>query len=99
MVYEKEEKQAIMEEYKNSGKSLREFTDEIGIPASTLQGWIKAEQTMTFGAIELNSSKHILPKTMKPATVFATNNMRIELKEGYSKELLKSIIGVLVNDD
>lgn len=54
---------------------------------------------MTFGAIEINNSKPILPKTMKPATVFATNNMRIEPKERYSKELLKSIIGVLVNDD
>lgn len=81
MVYEKEGKQAIMEEYKSSGENLREFTEEKGIPTSTFQGWLKAEQDMTFGAIEINNSKPILPKTMKPATVFATNNMRIELKE------------------
>ncbi len=46
-MYEKEEKQAIVEEYKSSGKSLKGFAEERGIPSSTLQGWLKEEQNLT----------------------------------------------------
>ena len=51
VTYSKEEKQAIMEEYKTSGKSLREYTEEKRIPSSTLQGWLKEDKNLTFGAI------------------------------------------------
>lgn len=98
VTYSKEEKQAIVEEYKSSGKSLKEYTEERGIPSSTLQGWLKEDRNLTFGAIEVNGSNPPLPRTIKPATVFATENIRIELKEGYNKELLKAIIRVLIND-
>ncbi len=98
VTYTKEEKQAIMEDYKNSGQSLREFTESRGIPTSTLQGWIKEDKNLTFGAIEVNATAPALPRTIKPATIFATENMRIELKEGFDKELLKSIVGVLLHD-
>lgn len=97
VTYTREEKQAIVEEYKNSGKSLREFTEEKSIPPSTLQGWLKEDQNLTFGAIEVKASAPTLPRTIKPATIFATENMRIELKEGFDKELLKSIVGVLLD--
>lgn len=96
LVYSREEKQAIVDEYKNSGKSLKSFTNEKGIPSSTLRGWLKEEQNLTFGVIEVNGSKPPVPRTIKPATVFATENIRIELKEGFDKELLKSIIEVLL---
>lgn len=98
VTYTKEEKQAIMEEYKSSGKSLREYAEEKGMPSSTLQGWIKEDKNLTFGAIEVNVATPALPKTIKPATIFATENMRLELKEGFDKELLKSIVGVLLHD-
>lgn len=58
--YTREEKQSIMEEYKNSGKSLREFTEEKGMPTSTLQGWLKEDQNLTFGAIEVKASNPIV---------------------------------------
>ena len=98
VTYSKEEKQAIMEEYKTSGKSLGEYTEEKRIPSSTLQGWLKEDKNLTFGAIEINTAIQGLPKTIKPATVFATENMRIELKEGFDKKLLRAIVEVLLHD-
>lgn len=78
VTYTREEKQAIMKEYKNSGKSLKGFTEEKGIPPSTLQGWIKEDQNLTFGAIEVKASTSTFPKTIKPATVFATEKMKFQ---------------------
>lgn len=98
VTYEKGEKQAILEEYKRSGRSLKGSAEEKGILASTLQGWIKDDKNLIFGAIEVNSSNPPLPRTIKPAIIFSTEKMRIELKEGFDKELLKSIVGVLLHD-
>ncbi len=81
IMYEKEEKQAILEEYKSSGKSLKGFAEERGIPPSTLQGWLKEEQNLTFGAIEVKGSTPSLPRTIKPAIIFATENMRLAINE------------------
>ena len=60
-----------MEDYKSSGKSLRSFAEEKGILVSTLHGWLKEEQYLTFGAIEIKGSNPPLPKTLKSATNFA----------------------------
>lgn len=96
--YEKEEKQAYVEDYKNSGESLARYALEKGLPETTLRGWIKEDKELTFGAIEIKPSSSPLPKISKSATVFATENIRIELKENYDKELLRKIIEVLIND-
>ncbi len=96
--YEKEEKQMLLEEYKSSGKGINAFAEEKGIPSTTLRDWIKEDNNLTFGAIEIKGSSSPVPRTIKLATVFATENMRIELKEGYDKKLLKSIIGVMLGD-
>ena len=96
--YEKEEKQAYVEDFKNSGETLGRYALEKGIPESTIRGWIKEDKELTFGAIEIKPSSSPLPKISKSATVFATENIRIELKENYDKELLRKIIEVLIND-
>lgn len=98
VTYEKEEKQALVEEYKNSGKSIRGFAEEKGIPTSTFQGWLNENQNLTFGAIEIKGSTPPLPRTINAATVFATENIRIELREGFDKKMLKSVIEVLIGD-
>lgn len=46
---------------------------------------------------EVKSSNAPLPRITKSSTVFATENIRIELKENYDKELLKKIVEVLIN--
>lgn len=96
--YEKEEKQAYVEEFKNSGETIARYALERGIPETTLRGWLKEDQELTFGAIEIKPSKALLPRVSKSATVFATENIRIELKENFDKELLKRIVEVLIYD-
>ena len=96
--YEKEEKQAYVEDFKNSGETLSRYALEKGIPPTTLRGWIKEEQTLSFGAIEIKPSNTVIPKSTKAATVFVCENIRIELKEGFDKNFLRKIIEVLIND-
>ena len=96
--YEKEEKQAYVEDFKNSGESISRYALEKGIPPTTLRGWIKAEEEVHFGAIAIKPSSTTVAKSTKSATVFVCENIRIELKEGYSKTFLKKIVEVLIND-
>lgn len=98
VTYERKEKQALVEEYKSSGKSIRGFAEEKGIPTSTFQGWLSEDQNLTFGAIEIKGSTPPLPRTIKPSTVFATENIRIELRDGFDKNMLRSVIEVLIGD-
>ena len=95
--YEKEEKQAYVEDYKRSGETIARYALENGIPETTLRGWLKEDRELTFGAIEVKSLNAPLPRITKSSTVFATENIRIELKENYDKELLKKIVEVLIN--
>lgn len=96
--YEKEEKQAYVEDFKSSGETIGRYALEHGIPETTLRGWIKEDKELAFGAIEIKPSNIPLPRITKSATVFATENIRIELKENYNKELLRKIVEVLIND-
>ena len=96
--YEKEEKQAYVEDFKKSGESLARYASEKGIPETTLRGWVKAEKELNFGAIEIKPSNTVIPKSTKNATVFVCENIRIELKEGFDKNFLRKIIEVLIND-
>ncbi len=96
--YEREEKQAFVEDFKNSGEPLARYALEKGIPETTLRGWLKEDRNLSFGAIEIKPSSTPLPRVAKSATVFATENIRIELKENFDKELLKKIVEVLIND-
>lgn len=97
--YKKEEKQAYVEDYKNSGETVGRYALEKGIPVTTLRGWLKEDRELTFGAIEVKASNASLPKITKSTTVFATENIRIELKEGFDKQFLKKIVEVLINDN
>lgn len=96
--YEKEEKQAYVEDFKNSGETISRYALEKGIPATTLRGWIKEEQTLSFGAIEIKPSNTVVAKATKSATVFVCENIRIELKEGFDKNFLRRIVEVLIDD-
>lgn len=50
--YEKEEKQAYIEDYKKSGETIARYALEKGIPETTLRGWIKEDRELTFGAMK-----------------------------------------------
>lgn len=100
--YSKEEKMAYVEEYKVSGMSQKAFARQKGIPDTTFRGWLRLERAMAFGEIELKPTiaPVVTEKTMQPVKktmVFAKDDIRIELKEGFDKELLKKIVEVLID--
>ena len=103
--YSQEEKSAYIEEFKSSGMNKTKFAREKGIPEATFRTWLKLENLKTFGEIDLNKSTCIYTNPMfklnpldGKTIVFKQNNISLELKEGYNKQLLKKIVEVLVSD-
>ncbi len=96
--YEKEEKQAYVEDFKNSGETVGRYALEKGIPETTLRGWIKEDKELSFGAIEIKPSNTVIPKSTKNTMVFVNESIRIELKENFDKEFLRKIVEVMIND-
>ena len=97
--YDKEEKQAYVEDYKSSGENISRYALEKEIPESTLRGWLKEDENLSFGAIEIKPKISTMPKILKNTVIFATENIRIELKEGFDKVFLRRIVEVLINDN
>lgn len=96
--YSEEEKRLHLDKYKVSGKCKTEYARENDIPEATFRAWIKEENYADFGILEMNTSEpRKVTKLVKPI-IFANENIRIELREGYDKEFLKKIIEVLIND-
>ena len=100
-VYSDEEKEEYLVEYHESGKSKSEFPREKGIPTTTFRRWIDNENRSTYGMIDLNKldkeKQPVMSNVLKP-TVFASSKIKIELQEGYDKNLLRSVVEVLIND-
>ena len=97
-MYNKEEKQKIIDEYETSGLSKAKYVKERGIPEATLRGWLKESSSIAFGELLLDGDKITKStSTAKKPIVFGCENIKIELKEGYDKEFLKRIVEVLMN--
>ena len=98
-IYSDEEKRFHLDKYKVSGKCKTEYARENDIPEATFRSWIKEENISDFGMLEMNTATDLerVVKIIKP-TIFANDNIRIELREGYDKDFLRKIIEVLVND-
>ena len=88
-VYSDEEKEEYLAEYHESGKSKSEFSREKDIP-TTFRRWIDNENKSTYWMIDLNKLDKEKPPVMtsiiKP-TVFGSSKRKIELQEGYDKNL------------
>ena len=97
--YTDKEKKEYIEEYRNSNLSIGEYTREKNIPASTFRGWLTREMEIRFGELNLEEVSPNKTTPSKTSTVFITDKIRIELKEDYDKNLLKSLMGVLLNND
>ena len=97
--YSDEEKRVHLDKYKVSGKSKTEYARENDIPEATFRAWVKEENYSDFGIIETgtNEDDKVVTKIKRPI-IFANENIRIELREGYNKDFLKRIIEVLVDD-
>ena len=79
-VYSDEEKEEYLAEYHESGKSKSEFSREKDIP-TTFRRWIDNENKSTYWMIDLNKLDKEKP------TVFVSSKIKIELQEGYDKNL------------
>lgn len=95
--YNEEEKQKLIDEYEASGLSKARYAREHGIPETTLGGWLKESNSITFGELLLDDKVAKPISTAKKPIIFGCENIKIELKEGYDKELLKRIVEVLIN--
>ena len=98
-IYSEEEKRQHLDQYRVSGKSKTEYARSKDIPEATFRAWVKEEAYSNFGLLETEATENDgnTVKIVKP-TIFANENIRIELREGYYKDFLKRIIEVLIND-
>ena len=88
-VYSDEEKEEYLAEYHESGKSKSEFSREKDIP-TTFRRWIDNENKSTYWMIDLNKLDKEKPPVMTSIinpTVFVITKIKIELQEGYDKNL------------
>ena len=103
--YSNEEKNTYVEEFKASGLKQTTFAREKGIPDATFRGWLKLERQQSFGEISLKNAVNInANSTSKPnisngkTIIFVKDDIKLELREGFDKQLLKKIVEVLISD-
>ena len=94
-IYSKEEKMEYVEKYKKSGETVARFALENGIAETTLRDWIKYDEELKFGEISIQPKP--ISKIKTNVMIFSSENIRIELKEGFDKEFLKQLMEVLIN--
>lgn len=101
--YSNEEKTLYLEEFREREISQGEFAREKGIPLTTFRGWLARYTSLAFGEIDISNNVNNEENTAQPKVVekrpmvFAGSNIRIELREGYDKEFLKSIVEVITS--
>ena len=56
-IYEEEEKRMYLDAFNVSGKTKTAFARDNNIPEATFRAWIKEDENLTFGAIQLVSGQ------------------------------------------
>ena len=101
--FSEEQKQQYIEEFKNSNMSLTAYCKKIGIARQTMGPWLNKDKSSTvnnFGAIQLKNiqSDVDFQTETKKDIFFSSKYIKIELKEGFNKLILKKIVEVLTVD-
>lgn len=96
--YSEEEKQELLDQFKVSGKSKTEYARENGIPEATFRAWVKEEAYANYGVLDVGIAEQAPTKKVVRPIIFANENIRIELREGFDKAFLRKMIEVLIND-
>lgn len=97
-IYSEEEKRTHLDQYKVSGKTKTEYARDNSIAEATFRAWVKEEKLATYGLIETETGEEIPNQKIVKPTIFANENIRIEIRDGYDKEFLRRIVEVLIND-
>lgn len=95
--YTDKEKERYLEEYQNLDLTPGQYAREKGIPPSTFKGWLSKETDIRFGEIQTEDNGRAT--TVRANKVFITDTIRVELKYGYNKDFLRSVVEVLIADD
>ena len=96
--YSEEEKQEFLDKFKVSGKSKTEYARENGIPEATFRAWVKEEAYANYGVLDVSIAEQTPTKKVVRPIIFANENIRIELREGFDNAFLRKMIEVLIND-
>ena len=98
--YTEEEKMNYVADFKARGMSMNEYAKEVDIPETTLRDWVKVDRELGFGKVNINKPLSVVtgvPNMVKKPMVFVSENIRVELREGFDKNFLRQIIEVLCN--
>ena len=92
-IYSQEEKEKYVEEFNNSNENQTTFARTRGIPEATFRGWLKYQNhgDIDFGSISLDE----LQNEDNIFFSFKCQNISIELKKDFDKEMLKKIMEVI----
>ena len=96
-MYSEEEKRSYLDSFRVIGESKTAYARENNIPEATFRAWVKEEEYQTFGVIRINNETPAVVTTKKQSTIFSSENIRIELKEGFNKVFLRKVVEVLIS--
>lgn len=94
--YDENEKKKYVEGFKNSTYTLGEYARRNNLPIGQLKDWLKEDRNTKFGAIDLQPFVFSSTATGKQDIKFECENIKIELKANFDKDLLRKITEVLL---
>ena len=92
--YDENEKKKYVEGFKNSTYTLGEYARRNNVPSWQLKNWLKEDRDSKFGTISLQTLDSF--ETGKQDIKFECENIKIELKANFDKDLLRKITEVLL---
>ena len=96
MNYSKEERNRVLEDWRQSGKSAFTYAKENGPNLKTLKNWIKAEREVKQNFVEIPSKsayKHLMKTTNSmPAILIEKGEIRIQIPITIGHADLRAII-------
>ena len=90
--YTVEEKKKCVEGYKNSHLTISKYAKQNNISHVTLKRWLDKDNEGKFGEVSIAIDN-------PPTFNLVTDAIKIELKEGYSKNFLQGILEVILSND
>lgn len=98
-IYSDAEKEKYVRGFKTCSLTLREYADKMKIEPEKLKEWLQISRySEKFGMINLDmsSQSNVENVNISQSVTFVTDNIRIELKKGYNKDILRSIMDVIL---
>ena len=96
-IYSEAEKEKYVRGFKSCTLTLDEYANKMQIDSEKLKEWLKnTKYSEKFGLLTFDMQSNIENASSSKNLTFITNNIRIELKSGYDKALLRNIMEVIL---